>query len=222
VGCIVEWFRDCIHAVFQLRRSVLYGVVALSAGSCGRTDLGFDSTGSITIVDEGGTRTEPVVDAAVPPPPHEDAAEPPPPPPPECEPSEEVCNGKDDDCNGEVDEVPSIPCPGGGYRFCVAGRMSVCPKRCDTCMPGSRRVCFLSYCKFWASQLCASDGRSFGPCFEQDPPAECRSIAKNKQYSRELEQCCLDNGYCCTDEFDLDGDGNRNEMIGDCEDVVCQ
>jgi len=213
----VEWFRDCIHAVFQLRRSVLFSVLIWCAAACGRTDLGFDPLASITILDEAGT-TEPGLDAELPPPPQEDAGR----PPPECVPSEEVCNGRDDDCNGDVDDVPSIPCPGGGYRYCVGGRMSSCPRRCDTCMPGSRRICFLSYCKFWATQLCASDGRSFGPCTERDPPSECRSITRNQQYSRELEQCCVDNGYCCLDEFDLDGDRNRNEMIGECGDVLCE
>ena len=56
--------------------------------------------------------------------------------PPGCEPSEEICNGRDDDCDGRVDEVPPVPCPGGGERYCVAGRMSQCPRRCDVCIPG--------------------------------------------------------------------------------------
>jgi hypothetical protein len=99
--------------------------------------------------------------------------------------------------------------------------MSQCPRRCDVCIPGSERVCFLSYCKFWASQSCTADGRSFGGCREQDPPPECRKIASDKQYSRELEQCCVDNGYCCLDEFDLDRDGDRGEMIGNCEEILC-
>jgi hypothetical protein len=138
-----------------------------------------------------------------------------------CVPSEEVCNGVDDDCNGLVDEVPSIPCEGGGEQYCVAGHMSQCPERCEACMPGSERICFNSYCKYWAVQTCASDGKAFGKCKEDDPPAACASIAKKHKYSADLEQCCIDNGYCCNDDFDLDGDGNSNEMLGDCESVTC-
>ena len=51
---------------------------------------------------------------------------------------------------------------------------------------------------------------------------ECATIAKEHQQSKQLEQCCLDNGYCCLDEHDLDGDGNRREMLGACGDVTCQ
>ena len=44
--------------------------------------------------------------------------------PPGCAPTEETCNGRDDDCDGLVDEVPPEPCEGGGVSLCVAGRMS--------------------------------------------------------------------------------------------------
>jgi len=89
-------------------------------------------------------------------------------------------------------------------------------------MPGSERICFLSYCKYWAVQTCTADGKAFGKCKELDPPSECSGVAKDKKYSKELEQCCLDNGYCCLDEFDLDNDGNDGEMIGNCEEVLCK
>ncbi len=151
--------------------------------------------------------------------------DPPPPPPPivpGCEPTEEVCNGVDDDCNGEVDEVAPLPCPGGGDRYCVAGRFSECPSRCETCMPGTERVCFISYCTYWGVQTCAADGRAFSACREKDAPQVCRSVVNEDGNSPELEQCCLDNGYCCVDEFDLDGDGNKREMIGQCDEVECR
>lgn len=139
-----------------------------------------------------------------------------------CVPAEEVCNGSDDDCDGLVDEVSPIACPEGGEQYCVSGAWSACPSPCETCMPGSERVCFNSYCKYWGVQTCTADGKSFGKCKEHDPPPECKSIAKDKKYSPELEQCCLDNGYCCKDTFDLDDDGNTGEMLGDCEDVLCK
>lgn len=143
-------------------------------------------------------------------------------PSPSCTPRDEICNGRDDDCDGDVDEVTPVPCPGGGERYCIAGKMSECPHRCDVCIPGSRRVCFLSYCTFWGEQTCAADGRSFGRCREDPVPRECQDVSDTHQNSPQLEQCCLDNGYCCVDEFDLDGDGNHRELLGRCDDVLCQ
>src|SRR5260221_1926550 len=137
---------------------------------------------------------------------------------PGCIPRDEICNGKDDSCDGRVDEgIVPIPCAGGGEQYCVAGRYSACPTRCEVCIPGSERVCFHSYCTFWAKQICAADGRSFGVCREEQVPPECESVADRHKQSPELEQCCIDNGYCCRDEQDLDHDGDRNEMLGRCD-----
>jgi hypothetical protein len=139
-----------------------------------------------------------------------------------CTPTGETCNGRDDDCNGAVDDMPAEACEGGGFRLCVAGRMSECPRRCDVCVPGSMRVCQNSFCTFWGEQQCAGDGQGFGHCREANPPPECAGIARQHEDSVELEQCCIDNGYCCLDEHDLDHDGNRREMLGACGDVTCQ
>jgi hypothetical protein len=145
------------------------------------------------------------------------------PQPPACEPAAEICNGRDDDCNGAVDDaLKPEPCPGGGSSFCVAGRMSECPKRCEVCVPGSVRICQNPFCTFWGEQECAADGQGFGYCREANPPPECAGIARKHQQSPQLEQCCLDNGYCCLDEHDLDADGDRREMLGACGDVACQ
>jgi hypothetical protein len=143
--------------------------------------------------------------------------------PPACVPAPELCNGVDDDCNGVTDEnQPAIPCPNGGNQYCVAGRYSDCPRRCEVCVPGSARTCFTSFCTFWGREACAMDGRSFGPCMEERAvPPECQAVAQRMQRSKELEQCCLDNGYCCVDSFDLDDDGDRAEMLGNCEAVEC-
>ena len=203
-----------IHFAFQAPLVV----AVLWLGACGRTELwaGYDGAGDGDALDDAGLDVEEAGPDALDPP------DPPDVPNQQCEPSEEQCNGIDDDCDGQIDEVPGIPCPEGGYRYCVAGKMSECPRRCEVCMPGSRRICFNSYCKYWATQTCTADGRSFGSCREQDPPPECADVASEHQYSRELEQCCIDNGYCCVDEFDLDGDGNKNELLGRCDEVLCQ
>jgi hypothetical protein len=139
-----------------------------------------------------------------------------------CQPSAEVCNGRDDDCNGAVDDLPAEPCDGGGFQFCVAGRLSECPRRCDVCVPGSVRVCQNSFCSFWGEQECAADGQGFGNCREAKPPPECAGVAEKNKNSRQLEQCCIDNGYCCLDVHDLNGNGDRREMLGACEDIACQ
>ncbi len=191
-----------------VQRAIGLGWIALAVAACSRTGLGLDD-GELGSPDgAAGTAGAPIVGT--------DAAT-----SNQCVPSDEVCNGVDDDCDGQVDEVPPVACEGGGYRFCVAGTLSQCPKKCDQCMPGSERICFLSYCKYWAVQTCAADGKSFGKCREEDPPPSCAGIAKDQQYSAALEQCCLDQGFCCLDEFDLDGDGNSNEMLGNCEDISC-
>jgi hypothetical protein len=151
---------------------------------------------------------------------------PPPPPPidagPVCSPQPETCNGVDDDCNGKVDDgLPPIPCPNGGERYCIAGAYSECPRRCEVCVPGSERVCFTAFCTYWGTQACASDGRSFGPCKESRVPSGCQAVTDMQKYSADLEKCCLAQGQCCLDTWDLDGDGDTNEMLGRCDSVMC-
>jgi len=197
------------------------GLLALAAlaPACGRTGL-------LDLSDGGADLRPPDVGNEMPVQP--DAARDPAvePPAPDaalmCMPTPELCNGVDDDCNGLVDDgIVPVPCPGGGSRYCVAGKMSECPKRCEACLPGGTRVCLTSYCTYWGVQTCAADGRAFGYCREETVPKECAGVAEDKKRSPELEQCCLDKGYCCLDEFDLDGDGDRTEMLGRCESVRC-
>jgi hypothetical protein len=139
-----------------------------------------------------------------------------------CVPSPEECNGRDDDCNHQVDDLPGEPCPGGGFRYCIAGRLSECPRSCEVCVPGSIRICQNSFCTFWGEQECSADGQGFGRCREGVPPPRCASVARREHASAALEQCCIDDGYCCLDSHDLDHDGNRTEMIGACDGVACQ
>jgi hypothetical protein len=90
------------------------------------------------------------------------------------------------------------------------------------CIPGQERVCFVSFCYFWGTQTCQGDGRSFGNCNEATrPPPGCEGVAKKHHNSPQLEQCCIDQGYCCLDQHDLDNDGDRTDHLGACEDVVC-
>ncbi len=117
--------------------------------------------------------------------------------------------------------MPPVPCPGGGYAYCVAGHYSECPKRCAACVPGSSRVCFITYCKSWGVQTCAADGLSFGVCEESEPPSQCAGTAEGDKASPALEQCCIDSGNCCQDLFDLNGDGNTSDQVGSCSGTTC-
>ena len=195
---------------FRFLVSLLGSLAFLPA--CGRTGLdseGFDDT----VEHPGPIGTEPA-EASIDAKPTTDAA---------CVPTTETCNGLDDDCNGAIDEgLAPTPCPGGGERYCVAGRWSACPDRCNVCIPGSQVVCFHSYCLYWGVMTCAADGKGFGPCREDRPPPECDRIARDNKDSPELERCCTEHGYCCTDSHDLDGDGNRSEVLGACNGVVCR
>ena len=197
-------------------------VDGFGTGGAAATEPSLDTGGAPpSTADAGATAASSTSTAATPPPSSTSTAAPPK-AKPSCTPHDETCNGIDDDCNGTVDDgLPPIPCAGGGEQFCVAGRYSACPKRCETCIPGTERVCFLSYCTFWAAETCAADGRSFGTCEERHVPPECADVSSLHHDSAELEQCCVDNGYCCHDEYDLDGDGNRNEMLGRCDEVAC-
>lgn len=212
-------------------RGAALGLLLFAAlGGCGRTGLdpgGLDDAepagaggalnGAAGSATSSGAPTLPA--AGTPPVTHAGAAAT---APRDCLPSTEACNGRDDDCNGAIDDMPAEACAGGGLRLCVAGRMSECPRRCDVCVPGSQRICQNSFCTFWGEQQCAADGQGFGRCREAEPPPECAGIAREHQDSSELERCCIDNGYCCLDEHDLDHDGNRSEMLGACGDVSCQ
>ena len=117
--------------------------------------------------------------------------------------------------------MPPVPCPGGGHQYCVAGHYSECPRLCGICVPGSTRVCFKTYCSRWGVETCASDGLSFGFCEERSIPSACASIADTDKTSPALEQCCIDNGYCCDDLFDLNGDGNTGDLVGSCKGTSC-
>lgn len=217
---------------FMLARSTTLTIALLGcfpvAVGCGRTPLDpFDVPAeNVTSAVPDPTTTAPSSPTSSFPKPPAQAPTIPPPPTPAptaipCVPSAETCNGIDDDCNARVDDVPAEMCAEGGFSYCVAGRMSDCPKRCERCLPGSERVCQISYCTYWGVESCSADGKAFSFCKEQRVPRECRQVAERFQDSPELERCCIDNGYCCLDSHDLDQDGDSGEMLGRCESVMC-
>jgi len=142
-----------------------------------------------------------------------------------CVPADERCDGIDNDCDAQIDEgLPAEPCPNGGASYCVGGRRTECPRGCAVCQPGSERVCFVSYCTIWGEQQCESDGRGWRRCREQEPPDACKSDDNGfggASDSEEAERCCIEEGFCCEDYWDLDGDGDTDEMVGACDGVSC-
>jgi hypothetical protein len=208
---------------------------ALALVACGRSQLDLLPAPRATVVDaasivDRAPDLAPDLPVEFPPDapfdlrPRDKAPSPPPAPDagPVCHPQPETCNGVDDDCNGVVDDgLPPIPCPNGGARYCVSGAYSECPRRCEVCVPGSERECFTTFCSFWGTQACASDGRSFGPCKEALPPGDCQAVTDQSKYTSDLEKCCIAQGLCCLDEFDLNGNGDKTEMLGRCDSVMC-
>ena len=142
-----------------------------------------------------------------------------------CEPETEVCDGRDNDCDEQIDEgLPVTPCPNGGASYCVGGVQTECPRACAVCQPNSTRVCFVSYCTIWGEQRCESDGRAWRRCREEAPPSACASDENGfggAADSVDAEQCCIDQGFCCEDYWDVDGDGDTDEMVGSCDGVSC-
>jgi len=198
-----------------LRIALLAGV-GLAALGCSRTSVGVAEREGL---DAGVTAR---MDASRPPPLRDAGPDAPEVPIVPCTPALETCNGTDDDCNGAVDDMAPVPCEGGGASFCVAGRMSACPRRCDVCVPGSTRECFTTLCTYWGTETCTADGRSFGRCREGDVAPGCEDVAQRSHDSPALEQCCIDRGLCCRDQFDLDGDGDRRESVGTCDGASCE
>ena len=72
----------------------------------------------------------------------------------------------------------------------------------------------------WGLQYCASDGTVWERCDEVVIPTQCAAI--DYWYSPAAQACCVDNGFCCQDVWDLDGDDNVIEELGDCIDIVCE
>jgi hypothetical protein len=216
----------------------LLAIMTLAGAGCGRSPLNLSAPRAAVVVDAGvdvavdlgvdlSLERAPDVPADLPLEATPDAVvEAPPVHPldggPVCHPQPETCNGVDDDCNGQVDEnLPPIPCPDGGNRYCVSGQYSACPRRCEVCVPGSERECFTAFCTYWGTETCASDGRSFSACKEANVPFECAAVANQSMNSAALEQCCIDHGFCCRDRYDLDHDGDTTDMLGRCDSVEC-
>jgi hypothetical protein len=89
------------------------------------------------------------------------------------------------------------------------------------CVPGSEVACYTSYCTYWGTMACASDGLSWGGCKEAKVPTECQAVANASMDSVALERCCIAQGFCCLDSYDLNGNGDTKDLIGNCDSVTC-
>lgn len=128
----------------------------------------------------------------------------------------ELCNCVDDDCDGMVDEDLMQDCERDGeigHRQCLDCEWTEC-LMCTVCIPGARRYCDTpTYCS-WGEQICNSMGDGWGDCYETSAPSGCSGFSYD-------QDCCMRMGGCCQDWSDYDGDGDWNDTVGACEDVVC-
>jgi hypothetical protein len=103
------------------------------------------------------------------------------------------------------------------YLVCESTGSPPPPENC--CVAGAWRYCDTpTYCN-WGVQACDDDGLSWGSCVETSLPAACAGI--DGWYSPASERCCIDQGYCCQDMWDLDVDGDSWESLGACDGIVC-
>ena len=120
-----------------------------------------------------------------------------------CQPSDfpislEICNGRDDDCDGFVDEgIPPRPCAcGTGDEICSGGRWT---GPCGAgCVLGATRWCDDPMYCHWGQQTCVTDpdgATRWGTCMEvTTTPPGCGGVVYDTD-------CCVASGECCQDAF---------------------
>lgn len=90
------------------------------------------------------------------------------------------------------------------------------------CTPGSWRysVDDGGYGSLWAIPYCNEDGSGWGRTYEIPAiPEPCDLI--DHWYSPPAQECCIEQGWCCQDMWDMDSDGDIWESLGRCPDPIC-
>jgi hypothetical protein len=73
----------------------------------------------------------------------------------------------------------------------------------------------------WGTQACQPDGLEWGACEEVSAiPSECAAV--DGWYSPTAEACCVEQGFCCQDMWDLNENGDSWESLGNCVDIACK
>ncbi len=89
----------------------------------------------------------------------------------------------------------------------------------ECCIPGAWRYCSTEHA-LWGIHYCEEDGEAWGVCSEVTIPADCVHV--DGWFSPDIEACCIEQGFCCQDTWDLDADEDLWESLGDCTDIVCE
>ena len=84
------------------------------------------------------------------------------------------------------------------------------------CQPGANRYC--STPDGLGTQRCNDNGDGWGACDESTTPDACLGLTPG---SLELFLCVLHENACLEDWPDADRDGDRDESLGRCYEVIC-